>query len=88
MRYETLPGMTCCEMHRAAHMKLVAEMKTWFHLVPRTQRNVLRFYESLKQRGLTAEAIKAGLSDTCPCRTKCKSGRMTNEIHMPGQSRS
>ena len=60
--------MTCCEMHRAAHIKLIAEMKTFFHLVPKTPRNVLHFYESLERRGLTAAAIKAGLSDTCLCK--------------------
>lgn len=67
MKYETVPGMTCCQMHRAAHNKLMAEMKVFFHLVPATPRNVLYFYEHLERRGLTAEAIKAGLSDTCPC---------------------
>ena len=51
--------MTCCEMHRAAHIKLIA---------PKTPRNVLHFYESLERRGLTAAAIKAGLSDTCLCK--------------------
>ena len=67
MRYETKDGMTCCQMHRAAHNQLIAEMNTFFHLVPRTPRNVLHFYESLERRGLTAEAIKAGLSSVCPC---------------------
>lgn len=67
MQYDTVPGMSCCEMHKAAHRKLVAEMKTFFFLVPKTPRNVLNFYESLKRRGLSAEAIKAGLSDICPC---------------------
>ncbi|KKL81633.1 hypothetical protein LCGC14_1992860 [marine sediment metagenome] len=67
MKYETVPGMTCCQMHRAAHVKIIAGMKTFFHLVPRTPRNVLHFYEILQRQGLTAEAIKAGLSGRCPC---------------------
>ncbi len=70
MKYETIPGMTCCQMHRAAHIKLMAEMRTWFHLVPMTPRHILSFYESLRRRGLSAEAIAAGLSDVCPCKAE------------------
>lgn len=62
--------MTCCEMHGAAHKQIVVEMKVFFHLVPRTPRNVLHFYEHLKRRGLTAAAIKAGLSNVCLCKGK------------------
>lgn len=67
MKYDTVPGMTCCEMHKAAHIKLIAEMRTFFHLIERTPRNVLRYYAILKRRGLTAEMIGAGMSDVCPC---------------------